>query len=177
MLLALGVEKVINSSKRWTKLLVQQAANLVEQDSDVEICVALEDGYKIVKLLNKNAYQYEGREMGHCVASYADKKTTVYSLRDKYNKPHATFEVNNKEITQLQGKQNNSIKSTYVTYVIEGVKKLGLNISASYLNKIGFSEVSNDVYDKLKSFCGENIPIVRLENKLYINHNDKYWAE
>lgn len=177
MLLTLGVEKVINSSKRWTRLLIQQATNLVEQDSDVEICVALENGYKIVKLLNENAYKYEGREMGHCVASYANKKTTVYSLRDQYNKPHATFEVNNQEIVQLQGKQNNAIKSVYAIYVLEGLKKLDLKLNANYLSKIGFSEVAEDVYNRLKSFYGENIPIVTLENKLYINHNDKYWAE
>lgn len=178
LVLTLGPEKVVNSSKRWTKLLIEKAANLVEQDHDVAIILNLDNNYKIVKLLNENAYKYEGREMGHCVASYANKKTTIYSLRDGYNKPHATMEINGKDIVQLQGKQNNAIKTEYIQYVIEAVSALGLNVNDNYLTKLGFSEIDNKLKEFLQGVYKEdNLPLVTFNKKLYLNHHDKFWNE
>ena len=52
------------------------------------------EGYKKLK----DALDYEGKTMGHCVGSYCDEvsggNTKIYSLRDKKGEPHVTIEVN-----------------------------------------------------------------------------------
>ena len=52
-----------------------------------------------VKILTTDQLKQEGAQMGHCIGggAYDDKLNkgthAFYSLRDKYNKSHATFEV------------------------------------------------------------------------------------
>jgi hypothetical protein len=52
------------------------------------------EGYKKLR----DALDYEGKTMGHCVGSYCDEvsggNTKIYSLRDKNGEPHVTIEVN-----------------------------------------------------------------------------------
>ena len=53
----------------------------------------------------------EGELMGHCVGGYSSQVARgdifILSLRDQYNKPHATIEARpDGEIVQIQGKQN-----------------------------------------------------------------------
>lgn len=169
-----SVEKVVNSSKKWSLKL--QNVNAVEQDKDVEVIYTTTDGYRVVKLVTPEAYKYEGKLMGHCVASYADKNTTIFSLRSPNNEPHATMEVKNKLIVQLQGKANSSVKPKYINSLLEALKHLNLDIDENYLPKIGFSCINKKEHKELVKLI-DPLPVVRIGNKMYINHNDPYWSE
>jgi hypothetical protein len=68
------------------------------QDGEEGIVYRYPDGWTIRQILTKNDIEAEGNKMGHCVGSYwsdvADDKIRVFSLRDRKNKPHATFHGN-----------------------------------------------------------------------------------
>lgn len=85
------------------------------------------NGYTIVKVPPEDL-EVEGIRMQHCVKGYCDVvesgKTTIYSLRDSNNKPHATIEVSpSNYIYQIKGKQNRAPVEKYAQMVIEWVEK------------------------------------------------------
>lgn len=55
------------------------------------------NGWSIRQLTNPQECRYEGEKMGHCAGNYGPEiengRTLVYSLRDKQNRPHVTFEI------------------------------------------------------------------------------------
>lgn len=55
------------------------------------------NGWTIRQLTNAQECRYEGDHMGHCVGQYSSHidsgNALVYSLRDKQNRPHVTFEI------------------------------------------------------------------------------------
>jgi len=76
------------------------------------------DGYKVVKLLKRDAFRREGDLMGNCIWShgYFSKhergERVFYSLRDENNEPHVTFEATHKEpvkFIQVEGKASAGI--------------------------------------------------------------------
>lgn len=75
----------------WVEKMNKQAEEIEEKSSDVEVVLDFQDGFKIVKLIGKNAYLREGKLMKHCVGSYHGRDTEVYSLRDRHNRPHCTI--------------------------------------------------------------------------------------
>ncbi len=82
------------NAEKWLKTLMKRGANIKETEEDTEVVLDFNDGFKIVKLVGKNAFEREGTLMSNCVASYYGRSDTeVYSLRDKDNMPHCTFEA------------------------------------------------------------------------------------
>lgn len=82
-----------SNTEKWNKALIKKGEHIKETEKDTEIILDFKDGFKIVKLVGKNAYEREGYLMRHCVASYFGNDKTILSLRDKNNNPHCTIEI------------------------------------------------------------------------------------
>ncbi len=108
-----------------------------------------------VRLLTKEALQYEGTEMEHCVATYSDKvkngTTQIYSLRDNGDEytefvPHATIEFQDGKIKQIKGFKDSLVDMAYIKATRCLVKTLlHLNTDEEILNypDIPLSEKNN----------------------------------
>lgn len=84
------------------------------------------DGYTLVELEQCDLGS-EGAEMQHCVASYkVDDGTRILSLRDAQNKSHATIEINDENVRQIKGKQNQPPVEKYASKIREWLPKSGL---------------------------------------------------
>ena len=92
-------------AEKWNATLIKKGEHIKETATDTEVVLDFKDGFKVVKLVGKNAFEREGYLMRHCVASYFGKETEVYSLRDIHNMPHCTIEKNQ----QIKGKGNGKI--------------------------------------------------------------------
>lgn len=83
-----------------------------------------ESGLQAVRLLTKEALDYEGKEMGHCIGggSYdkylEDGSRQYYSIRelsaDGEWKPHVTFECEKDKIRQCKGKADKAVIGRYL---------------------------------------------------------------
>lgn len=62
-----------------------------------EVVYKYHNGWTMQKLTTPEQLQYEGDEMGHCVAGYShavgEGRTIIYSLRDGKGEPHVTMEI------------------------------------------------------------------------------------
>jgi hypothetical protein len=149
-------EQAKNKSELWVKKLQSEAEKIKETKDDVEVIHDFKDGFKIVKLVGRNAYLREGKLMRNCVASYYGKDIEIYSLRDKFNKPHCTMEKDQ----QIKGKGNGDIHPKYVKYIIKFLELSGMTVGDDEMKHLGYINV-----DKYKK---ELSP----DNKLF---NKKYW--
>jgi hypothetical protein len=146
----LSYQAAFDKSQDWMDWL--NSGEVVEEDPQgIEEVMKLSSGFRWVKVISRAALNREGKEMGHCVGSYAEKvaadQCTIYSLRDGKNEPHATVEVVRNEVVQIKGKQNQPVVPKYCDYVIE------------FLNKVKFGTDETDDLD--------NIGLVRWNEKLY----------
>ncbi len=115
-----------------------------KEDTDIKTVLDFGDGMKIVELLTPEALKIEGPKMGHCVGggAYDDgvKQGTkkIYSLRDRGNEPHATFEVDvaDNSLLQCKGKENKPAAAKYMSYVEKFVRenKFKLTEQAQFTN-------------------------------------------
>ncbi len=76
-----------------------------------------------VRLLTKEALEYEGSQLNHCVATYASRvekgATQIYSIRDYGDNatefaPHATIEFENGKIKQIKGYRDSIVDWQYI---------------------------------------------------------------
>ncbi|MCV9963666.1 PcfJ domain-containing protein [Pararhizobium sp. BT-229] len=94
----------------------QKSRDVRLRDGDEELVMELADGYHLVRLLTPAALDRESSEMQHCIGNGGyDQKLTDYgvkylSLRGRGGGAHATLEVDNGRVLQLQGKQNRQPK-------------------------------------------------------------------
>lgn len=110
------------------------AENLQKSRRGIEVIeVYPEYQAQAVRLLTKEALQYEGTEMEHCVATYSDKvkngTTQIYSLRDNGDEyteftPHATIEFQNGKIRQIKGYKDSLVDMSYIKATRRLVKTL-----------------------------------------------------
>src|SRR3990167_3910518 len=129
---------------KWTKKLQKQAEKIVEKPSDIKVSLDFKDGFKIVELVGKRAYEREGLLMRHCSASYFGKDEKLYSLRDKYNNPHATLSSSSQ---QIKGKGNGSIHPRYVKHVVEFLESQNIAVRDSEMEKLGYVNIE-EIQDK-----------------------------
>lgn len=107
--------------------------NLVEGDE--ELFAELEDGFHIVRLLTPAALDRESAEMQHCIGNggYDENLESgdyfYLSLRDKGGKAHATLEVHEGAVVQLQGKQNTLPIREYIDRLIPFIRKSKYEVS------------------------------------------------
>ena len=126
------------ASEKWIEQLNKKSNEIIELDEDVKVVLNFEDDYKLVQLIGEDAFKREGTLMSHCVASYFNRESEIYSLRDDKNMPHATFEKNKKDINQIKGKGNGEIHPRYIKYVLKVLEYFKMNIKESELSHLGY---------------------------------------
>jgi hypothetical protein len=140
----LSVADAKRLTHQWTEKNKSKGKNLEDGKSDIEDILLFDDKSKIVKLLSENAFKREGYLMSHCLGGYSARSGyDIYSLRDKNNQPHATFEVcmNNEDILQIKGKGNGPIHPKYIHRVLAFLEKLGMHIRPSEMVNLGYYHV------------------------------------
>ncbi|MCZ7862474.1 PcfJ domain-containing protein [Agrobacterium salinitolerans] len=116
---------------RWSQKVLRR--DLPENSE--EIVATLEQGYTMVRLLSVEALDAETTEMQHCVGQGAydealtDGKTVLLSLRDEHGKAHATIEVCDGLVEQVQGKQNKPPKAKYIPLIAAYFRQTDYNWS------------------------------------------------
>ena len=156
-------EQAKKASEIWHYKLVVQSAklkNVYRDERGEEELIQFADGMKIVRLLTPEALDYESAKMGHCVGKGGyDKGVTegriqIYSLRDKQDNPHVTFEVRGKDIRQCKGKENCHPVRKYAPYCRFFVNHSGLNLCKDMrqLGLISQDGICYDLYDLPENF-------------------------
>lgn len=127
------------SAEKWVKSLVKKG-NHLDDTNEIEVVKSFKDGFKLVKLVGKIAFEREGHLMSHCVASYHGKDDVeIYSLRDAKNQPHCTIEVvKGEEINQIKGKGNGSIHPDYITTVLDILKHFKMDVKPHDMKNLGY---------------------------------------
>jgi hypothetical protein len=74
---------------------------------------SFDDGFYWINLMNGEC-NYEARMMNHCGKTSAG---VVWSLRDRYKKPHVTITVKRDRIINISGKRNELPDSKYRKYI------------------------------------------------------------
>jgi len=135
--------QAVKKAEKWTLKLQKEASKIKETSKDTKIIHDFGDGFKIVQLVGKNAYEREGKLMRHCLASYYGKNIEIYSLRDKNNNPHCTMEKDQ----QIKGKGNGSIHPKYIAYVVKFLELSGMQVRDSEMKHLGYVNIT-DIKDK-----------------------------
>jgi len=158
----MSFKEVLEATKKWDKALQKKGAKINEKEEDVELVLDFKDGFKIVKLVGKNAFEREGFLMRHCAGSYADRKDTeVYSLRDADNMPHATFEKDK----QVKGKGNGDIHPKYIEYCVKFLEYTGMQVGDSEMAHLGYINI-----EKVKDHLHPNV-LKDCFNGKYVRNN------
>ena len=156
-------EQILKKTNDWNKTLINKAAHIKEIKADTKTILDFKDGYKIVKLIGKNAYDREGFLMRHCVSSYYDGDEEIYSLRDKNNNPHATLSSGS---NQIKGKGNGSINPKYINYIVKFLEYKGLDVKDSEMKNLGYINIS-----KLKKHLSNSCKKSLFKNKYWFKNN------
>ena len=157
----MSYEDGVKKADKWTKKLQKQAEKIKELPEDTELVHDFKDGFKIVKLVGKNAYDREGYLMRNCVASYFGNGTEIYSLRDKNNNPHCTMEKDR----QVKGKGNGDIHPKYISYVVKFLEITGMTVGDSEMSHLGYMNG-----EKIKKYLHKD---TKYFNKTYLPENEK----
>ncbi len=102
----------------------QRLSNVKLVEGDEELYAELQGGFYMVRLLTPASLDRESTHMQHCIGNGAydaelGKRGNLYlSLRDSHGKAHATLEVNDGKLVQLQGKQNTIPVDKYLGFLI-----------------------------------------------------------
>lgn len=161
------------SAAKWMATQIKKGGNIIETEEDVKVVLrSRSTGFVFVQLIGENAFKREGFLMGHCVASYFNKKdVAVYSLRDAQNNPHCTIEVNkesnNDKVNQIKGKGNGPIHPNYIKYVIKILKYFKMDVRDSEMTNLGYICPSNDYLTYLNNNF-EGMKYISFRNKKYL---------
>lgn len=133
-----------DSAQKWSEANQKRGRGIVETDEDTKKFLDLDDGTRIVKLLTKKAYEREGAMMRHCLGGYSPGSSTIYSLRDKKNEPHVTFEITKSgdSVQQVKGKGNGLIHPRYINSTLAFLKHLGIEVRSSEMKNLGYYHVT-----------------------------------
>lgn len=112
-------------------------------EGDEELFEELGDGFYLVRLMTPAALDRESAEMQHCIGNggYDDnlqRRGFLYlSLRDGAGKAHATLEIEDGMLVQLQGKQNRRPIQAYVDPLIPFIRNEGYSVAIS-ASRLGY---------------------------------------
>lgn len=160
------LESAYEESRRWhLQLANQKEISDYKDDPDEENVIYRHGKFKIVSITKNHDLQIEGAKMGHCVGSggYYNRLTGDYkilSVRDEKNEPHATMELDGKQLKQIKGKQNKTPIDKYVPIIVLWIidNKIGLKDCHDFLNFPEEVEVDGQMYELVKfEIVEENI--------------------
>jgi hypothetical protein len=163
------------NAKKWTDASQKKGRGLKDSSEDIEVVHDFFDGYKIVKLLTKKAFQREGSAMSHCLAGYGvGDGVEIYSYRDAKNMPHATFEVRKEggEILQIKGKGNGSIHPKYITPILSFLDLVGQTVRPSEMKNLGYHHVPKDMVPMFNLIKGASEKMKTIKNEHYFFESD-----
>ncbi len=148
-----------HNADKWMKKQIKKGEHIKETVEDTKVVLDFKDGFKVVQLIGKNAYDREGYLMGHCVAGYYGRPVKVYSLRDENNMPHCTMEQNQ----QVKGKGNGDIHPKYVDYVVKFLEHIGMTVGDREMAHLGYVNVEEVQKEE------KDLVFPELYNKKYFN--------
>lgn len=169
-LLKMSVVDAKRKADEWAKANQKKGSGLEDSPEDISDYMTFDDGFKIVELLTKNAFQREGSLMSNCLGGYEPKSgVKIYSLRDNKNQPHATFEIakNADQVVQVKGKGNGSIHPKYVYKVIAFLEKNGMKIRPSEMMNLGYYHIHKDHLEFIKKQKVTDCKIVEVFGEHY----------
>ena len=129
---ALPFNEAYKESKDWHEVMAGKGSSLNYKPflrdeygniDDPSIVYNFEDGWFVVKISNENDLKVEGSKIHHCVSDYWYKvkngQAHIYSIRNPFNKPQATIELDSDDETIKQIKSfSNSVPEQNVRYHI-----------------------------------------------------------
>lgn len=161
------------AARKWSEAGQKRGRNILEVQGDTEIYMDLGDDTVIVKLLTKAAYEREGALMRHCLGNYAPGSSAVYSLRDKKNEPHVTFEItkNGDSVQQIKGKGNGSIHPRYIEPTLAFLKSMGIAVRPAEMKNLGYYHVTDagkKVFERFVDSAGNGPAYSHIGKESYI---------
>lgn len=154
-------EQANDVQQRWHDAQAAKGEGLVYEDTHPDSIVFKPDhwnGWSIQQVSGENDLAVEGNLMDHCVGSYCRDveygRTRIYSLRDEYNQPHVTIEIDRDwDVRQIQGKSNSEPKDKYKQMIAEWFQELkkenpGLRLYFEEAYEFDFSNVYNSDIDE-----------------------------
>lgn len=140
-------QSVFNLSEDWHEEL-KRGIKYTGEYKHKEVVYEFDNGFTIVDVNTEHDLETEGDLMGHCVGGYCDDVAegimTIYSLRDKRNKPHATIEVTRSgEVEQIKGKGNEPPAEKYRPMIKQWLQTTKFNYKGShdYMNMLSNEEI------------------------------------
>ncbi len=149
----MSIDDAKRKTNEWVDRNIKNGSSIIETSNDIETFIDFSDGFKVVKLLTKNAFEKEGHLMSHCLGGLSPSSDfSIYSLRDSKNSPHCTIEVRGaSEINQIKGKGNGSIHPKYINYVLDFLEKIGHKIRSNEMKNLGYYHIDKTHYNFIKS--------------------------
>ena len=172
----LTVPEAIKQSIEWVK-----NQKKVEDDMSGRVkFMNCENGYSIVEITSKQALEYEGYQMNHCVGYYyvkpmLQKLNRVFSLRDENNIPHVTilYDVNSETIKEIKGNSNNKVKPEYQKELIKFFNNFNFRKmnDYDYIPNIDYNAKSFVFYtDQKKTSSNKKHMNIFEYDKIRVNH-------
>jgi hypothetical protein len=109
-----SVEQLQAEAEKSFRKKLQKLGKTVVLDEGERIEMELAEGYSVVRMLSTTSLDQESARMQHCIGlgSYdrflGSNRRALFSLRDPFNKPHATMDIDLQTgiVLQIRGKQN-----------------------------------------------------------------------
>jgi hypothetical protein len=155
----MSFEEVESNVQRWDKKLQNSK---IKEEGEIKIIDTLNE-YSLVLLVDEKAYQREGAMMKHCVGGYyGNSNSTIYSLRDSNNVPHATIEVQGNKVHQIQGVANSTVKFKYIEPILYFIDQLKVDVDDYTLSRLGYAVLEKPLLDAgFKEFILKKFPAAR----------------
>lgn len=140
-------DKSTSKKKEEFEKRIRKSGKSVKLDEmgQMETILEFDDGFSIVSLLDEKSKDWEGTVMGHCVGGNNYDEEIIYSLRDARYMPHATMQIQDNKIVQLQGKENKEVIEKYHEYIINFLNETRMDIEDFELNKIGMMRIIGEI--------------------------------
>ena len=184
-LLNLNLESAYHAADKYTKYLHSKLGKVIDDDENTKTVMEFDDGSRIVQLIKPEALTYEGKEMGHCVGdgayneSFETGSHIYYSLRDRSNKPHVTFqvEVNGNKLLQCKGKGNKPPVERYMLCVKEFVEYKRFDL-VEYIQYTGLIKIDGKNFtindNDPEKHIGEYYSVNNLPENLSVTDNANF---
>lgn len=114
-----SITQITQEADKAMAIAIQQQGQAALVEGDEELYATTSDGFDLVRLKTPAALDRESAAMQHCVGQGAYdgwldmSGYMILSMRDRHGKAHATIEIENGRVLQIQGKQNQMPRRDY----------------------------------------------------------------
>jgi hypothetical protein len=168
-------ERILKKEQKYNKQIADLLLNTTNFKKELEdgesVILSIFDGFSLVDLTKDENLKKESSLMHHCVGNFGyykkivDGEIKIYSLRDRKNKPHVTFEydISKGHIIQMQGKGNKPPEKYFKH--IEELIKCGFKIPFKVLGRSNLFVLGKELVLGRKQYI----------EKLKIKYNKNDW--